>query len=79
MILERANQWQALMFLLPFAPTIMGTIINVIILLITIVVVFKLNLCSYIPTDIPFEGVLCNRLLQGILIYIILKKIFGRK
>ena len=67
-----------LLFLLPFAPSIMGMIINVIIIIIAIFVAFKLNLCSYI-SGIPFSSVLCNRLIQGIIIYLILKKIFGQK
>ncbi len=73
------NFVQALAFLLPFAPSVMGMIINIIIVAIAIFVAFKLNLCSYLPTGLPFEGLLCNRLLQGFLIYAILKMIFGRR
>ena len=73
------NFIQFLLRLVPFAPSIGGMIVNIIIVIIAIFVAFQLNLCSYLPTSMPFENLICNRLLQGILIYVILKMIFGKR
>jgi len=73
------NFIQFLLRLLPFAPSIGGMIVNIVIVIISIFVAFQLNLCSYLPSGISFENLICNRLLQGILIYAILKMIFGRR
>lgn len=78
-MLQLINFVQLLLRLLPFAPTIGGMIVNIIIIGITIFVAFQLNLCTYLPTNIPFENLVCNRFLQGIVIYVILKMIFGRR
>ncbi len=68
-----------LTMLLPFTPSIVGMIINILIIIVSIFVAFQLDLCAYLPQSIPFENLFCNRLLQGILIYAVLKMIFGRR
>ena len=50
------NFIQFLLRLLPFTPSIGGMIVNIIIVVITVFVAFQLNLCSYLPTNIPFEN-----------------------
>lgn len=79
MQLPVTNFIQLLLRLLPFAPSIGGMIINIIIVIIAIFVAFQLDLCSYLSSGIPFENLICNRFLQGFLIYAILKSIFGRR
>lgn len=69
------NFIQFLLFFLPFVPGIFGMIINLIVLIISIAIAYKLNICSFIDVDLSW---LCNRWVQGLIIYLILQNVVGR-
>jgi len=60
------------------AQSLMGIIASIIIFAVAFFVAFQLRLCSYLPEGIPFEGIICNRLLQALVIFLVIKKVFVR-